>query len=107
MRVTAIIVYLLAMGLGSARAEDCFHALITSTYAKTSSYHSDWRLAHFVSKDDYDRLGHNLSNESVIFGIPIGTNYDDYQKRVQKLTQSSNESLSLDQASNILWTGLG
>jgi hypothetical protein len=59
-----------------------------------------------VTRHDYEEIKHDEGASAVIYGIPVGENYDDFTKRVQDFLQSHQESLTHDQMLNILWTGL-
>lgn len=84
----------------------CDNALILSTYSEKSSFHSDWRLAKFVSEEVYDKAKQEYGINVVIYGVPVGASYKNYQENYRKLEQSFNESLTLDQSRQIMWTGL-
>jgi hypothetical protein len=42
----------------------------------------------------------------LIYGIPVGASYSDFKSSVDKKIQDAHESLSFDQAANVMWTGL-
>jgi hypothetical protein len=90
----------------SARAAVCDSALILSTYNSFSSDHIDWRLATFVSERDWEQIKHDQGSNAVIYGIPVGETYSDFQNRVHEKVSTYRESLTHNQQLNILWTGL-
>lgn len=107
MKVSLLLMLSLSALLPCAHAEGpCDAALIRSTYNSFSSDHLDWRLATLVTRRDYEEIKHDEGASAVIYGIPVGENYDDFTKRVQEFLQSHQESLTHDQMLNILWTGL-
>lgn len=87
-------------------AQPCDTALIKSTYNSFSGDHLDWRLATLVTSKEHDEIKHDEGASAVIYGVPIGENYADFQKSSNEKLNSHNESLSRDQFRNILWTGL-
>ena len=86
--------------------QPCDAALIKSTYNSFSSDKMDWRLATLVSEKDYNEIKQDAGVNAVIYGVPVGANYSDYQKNVQEKLKTYNESLTRNQLRNILWTGL-
>jgi hypothetical protein len=104
----AILVGLVAAILASppAYAEDCSAALIVSTYRNVSERSFDYRLSQFVSESDYNQLRQNQSGNAVIYGVPVGMNYDEYREASRSMIRQSGESLSEHQMENVLWTGL-
>lgn len=84
----------------------CDSALIISTYNSFSSDHIDWRLATLVTEKEYDEIKHDEGVNAVIYGIPVGQNYSDFQKSVREKQKSYKESYVRDQLRNIQWTGL-
>jgi hypothetical protein len=67
----------------------------------------DWRLAKRVTEDTYNKITHNASADAVIYGIPVGASYGDFQENIKHSASSHDESLTEAEATNILWTGLG
>ena len=84
----------------------CDAALVKSTYSSFSSDHLDWRVASLVTEKEYDEIKHDAGVSAVIYGVPVGANYADFQKRIKEKESQYYESLTHDQAMNILWTGL-
>lgn len=97
---------LLAVNASAQTREDCSEALVIATYNKTDISSSDWRLATYVSESEYDQIKHDAGANAVIYGVPVGVSYSDFQSRVREKTQTYNESLTQNQATNIMWTGL-
>ena len=77
-----------------------------STYNKASTRFKDARVAEQVSRSEYEEIKHNGDANAVIYGIPMGTNYDDYHQRASDAASSMNSSLTESEAINILWTGV-
>jgi len=84
----------------------CNDALVKSTYNKLDTQASDYRLAMYVSREAYDEVKHNGGINVVIYGVPVGANYDDFHSRAEKEVSDKHESLSESQAHNLMWTGL-
>jgi hypothetical protein len=84
----------------------CDAALVKSTYNSFSAEHLDWRLATLVTEKDYNEIKHDEGANAVIYGVPVGENYSDFEKTIHEKLKSHAESLTHDQAINILWTGL-
>jgi hypothetical protein len=101
----AVALVVLPTTLAGAK-ENCDSALVVATYSDQSSYSSDWRLATFVSREAYNELKKGMSGNAVIYGVPVGASYDEYKRNIEKLTQSHKESLTINQARQILWRGL-
>src|SRR5262249_51255604 len=68
--------------------------------------HVDWRLASLVTSSTYDEIKHDAGVSALIYGVPVGANYDDFHKRVEQRLNQFSTSLTHDQAVNIMWTGL-
>jgi hypothetical protein len=97
----------LSANLGyAATPGPCDAALILSTYNSFSSDHIDWRLATFVSEKEWEQIKHDQGSNAVVYGIPMGETYSDFQNRVKEKVSSYQESLTHNQMLNILWTGL-
>jgi hypothetical protein len=84
----------------------CDGALIKSTYSSFTSDQTDWRLATLVSEKDYNEIKQDAGGNALIYGIPVGVNYSDFQRNIHDKLQTHTESLSRNQIRNILWTGL-
>lgn len=108
--VTASIAGLLVCWAGNARAgslSECNAALIVSTYNKIDSSKSDWRMATFVDKEAYNKIKDSAGASAVIYGVPVGANYDQFRESIDRYKTSTTESFSQEQFQNISWTGLG
>jgi hypothetical protein len=66
----------------------------------------DYRLATLVTETDYNEIKRDAGLNVVIYGVPVGASYGEYQKNVHDKLNSYKSSLTHDQAINILWTGL-
>jgi len=100
---------LVVMGLLGTNAhgdDDCRGALVKSTYSMNSSVRSDWRLAKLVTENDWDEASRNLGANAVIYGVPVGLSYGDFQQRVSDKYNSYSESLSTESLLNLAWVGL-
>lgn len=84
----------------------CAEALVKSTYASSSSVHTDWRLASLVTENDWKEATHNGSLNVPIYGVMAGGNYSDFKKRVHNMEVNFQQSLTTDQLYNVAWTGL-
>jgi hypothetical protein len=91
---------------GTAVAENCELKVVTSTYEKTSSYHSDYRLAKYVKKEDWNELSKSAGAAGKIYGVPVSASYSEFQKAYSSMESQYGESLTQDQAQQIYWTGL-
>lgn len=94
---------------GQAHAQDgsgCAEALVMATYSRTQIDHDDWRLASYVTENEYNSIRHDAGANAVIYGVPVGVSYSDFQTRTTEKTNSYKESLTHDQAINVMWTGL-
>ena len=80
----------------------CDSALIKSTYNSFASDQTDWRLATLVSEKDYNEIKQEAGGNAVIYGIPVGASYSDFQKNIHDKLQTHNESLSRIQIRNVL-----
>jgi hypothetical protein len=87
-------------------SDSCIAALVMDTYSGSSAVSSDWRLADLVDQGTYDQITHDASASAVIYGFPVGANYDDFKKEVTQYKHSHNEQLATNQLVNIAWTGL-
>lgn len=85
---------------------DCDAALIKGTYESTSTLIVDWRLAKHVDESSYNAVKHDAAANAVIYGVPMGASYGDFQENVKKASSGSEESLRVEQFRNIAWTGL-
>jgi hypothetical protein len=89
-----------------ASADSCSGALVMDTYSGSSAVSSDWRLADLVDRGTYDQIKHDAGASAVIYGVPVGANYDDFKQEVTQYKHSRNEHLTTNQLVNIAWTGL-
>lgn len=88
------------------RRDDCSEALVMATYNRFDNSNLDWRLATYVTESAYDQVKKSAGANAVIYGTPVGANYSDYQSAAKSKSETYNESLTLNQATNIMWTGL-
>jgi hypothetical protein len=101
---------LLAIGIVPFRTTiaiaNCDNALVRATYNLGNKIGIDWRLADLVDNSSYDEIKHSAGGNAVIYGVPVGVNYDDYKNRIDNLKHSHNEQLSYSQQLNVAWSGL-
>jgi hypothetical protein len=105
-RTTFCLLSILISARAASPQSVCDAALIKSTYNSFSSDQMDWRLATLVSERDYNEIKQDAGANAVIYGVPVGATYSDFQKSVHDKLQTYNESLTRNQLRNILWTGL-
>jgi hypothetical protein len=86
---------------------ECNAALIISTYNRIDSSKSDWRMASFVDKDTYDKIKQSVGVSAIIYGIPVGADYNDFEENISNYKTSNTETFSQEQFQNVSWTGLG
>ena len=109
MRLIASLAVIGTIGAASqsqAQTSSCAEALVIATYSRAKTEHSDYRLASYVSKSEYEQIKQNAGASAVIYGVPVGANWDDFQNRVRTVVENYAESLTHDQAENLMWTGL-
>ena len=102
----SLVVATICAAFCQAASSTCEEALVRATYNHLSSDHLDQRLALFVTQSEYDEIKHDAGANAVIYGVPVGASYSDFQTRARSQTSSTQQSLTHDQASNIMWTGL-
>lgn len=90
----------------AAFAQNCSDALVVSTYSSTSERSYDYRMSQFVSETQYEDLKRGMSGDAVIYGVPVGANYDEYRAASSEMIRQSGVQLSERQMRNVLWTGL-
>lgn len=94
-------------GSAAAQQEDtCADALVMSTYSKIDMSNTDYRLAWQVSEKAYDQVKKDAGVNAIIYGVPVGASYGDFQKSIREKSSNYSSSFSQFQASNVQWTGL-
>jgi hypothetical protein len=111
MRIRTVLITLVAIASLTSQAysqddSGCGEALVIATYNRAQIEHDDWRLASYVTESEYNTIKKDAGASAVIYGVPVGASYSDYQRRVIEKTNSYQESLTHDQAINVMWTGL-
>lgn len=106
MRFVYVLVALPFLSVPALANPACDGALIVSTYSENSSFSSDWRLAKFIDEGTWNTLRKGASANGSIQGVPVGGSYQEYKKNITKKSQGSSESLSINQARSVFWTGL-
>ncbi|WP_316178483.1 hypothetical protein [Bradyrhizobium sp. SZCCHNRI1009] len=84
----------------------CNAALVKSTYNKSTSVASDWRMSSLVTKEAFDDLKASGGLTAVLYGVPVKGDYNAYKQDSEKLRQEHKESLTYNQQVNLAWTGL-
>jgi hypothetical protein len=86
--------------------QQCNATLIQSTYMLTNDQFSDYRLAQQVDQSTYDEIQKSAGVNAVIYGVPVGASYSDFQKNISNMRSSTDVSLTQNDFTNIAWTGL-
>src|SRR5205814_240941 len=81
--VFVVFVFSAAWQMPLGVAGECDAALVKSTLLTSSSAHTDWRLAVLVTRENYDSLQKDFGASTVIFGIPMGTTYNEFHTNYQ------------------------
>jgi hypothetical protein len=89
-----------------AGVDECRSALVLSTYNRSESRFSDARLATYVTEGDYDRVNHGGALSAIIYGVPVGASYSDFQERAHQMAASMRQSLTQSEALNVMWSGI-
>lgn len=89
-----------------ADVTDCKDDLVRATYNRFDSNQIDYRLASHVSKTAYTEIKNEAGANAVIYGFPVGASWDDFQQRASAAEKDFQTSLTENQATNIMWTGL-
>jgi len=94
----------------SSSVKECDSALVMSTYHLQSQDRFDATLAETVTESEYKRIKekHGGGVNVLIYGVPVGANYNQFKDNIRsrKYSSSRTQSLSYSQAVNILQTGL-
>jgi hypothetical protein len=111
MKKTASLMLLVAVAwqAGQTNAEgvkDCDKALVLATYNSTDSRLLDWRLAEQISESHYKEVKTKAGLDAVIYGVPIGADWDQFRKNIDSYRRSQNQSLTEQTFRNVAWTGL-
>jgi hypothetical protein len=101
-----LVLLLLSVPQLAAAQSECDAALVQSSYKNLYEYQSDWRLAKYVTEEVFNERKMSASAEGELFDVPLKGSFDDYKAAQQRLERQHNESMSLDEARNIFWTGL-
>jgi hypothetical protein len=106
LRLVAALVGLSSTSSALASTADCRDALVVSTYNLSSNRFRDARLATAVTQAEYDQVKHEGGASAVIYDVPVGANYGDFQSRARQMASSYNSSLTESEVINVLWTGI-
>lgn len=95
------------LSCGPVRAQsNCDAALVMSTYNSTSSVGLDWRMASLVTETEWNDIHKNGSASALIYGVPVGASYSEYENSAKRYRDEYGESLSYHQQLNVAWTGI-
>src|SRR6185295_12762003 len=75
-----------ASNIGEVRAQgqaQCSAALVPDTVSRDIVSVSEVVLASRVTESEYNSAKKNLGANAVIYGIPVGANYSEYQQNVR------------------------
>jgi hypothetical protein len=70
--------------------QDCSAALIPNIINRSSFSISDLSIALTMSENTWKDLQQKFGVETIIYGIPLGVSYDDYEKQLGRGQRSSN-----------------
>lgn len=101
--VTCIFLSLLAMSKAFGMCEE---ALLTSTFSSSKAVHTDDRLATLVTDSVWQEASKTFGANAVLYGVPVGASFGEYQKNVSQHTNSLQQSLTHDEQLSIAWSGL-
>ena len=88
------------------REEGCSDALVMSTYSRGDLTTYSSLLAFQVSERAYNEIKQKAGASAEIYGVPVGANYGEFRRSIQESATRYTSTLTLSQATNILWTGL-
>ena len=63
-------------------------------------------MAKHVDSSTYEEIKTGAGVSATIYGVPIGANYDEYQKNISTFSLDEDAFYSNDEFRNISWTGL-
>jgi hypothetical protein len=92
--------------IGQEFSTGCSEALVLDTYNESHTSLLDWRLASFVTEEEWTKIKNGAKLDAVIYDVPIGASYDEFQENIKKKTNSLQVSLNRQEATNVMWTGL-
>ena len=104
--LVASLMILVVPGVQAQADESCSDALVIATYSRVDTQDTDYRLAWHVSESAYEEVKKKAGVNAVIYGVPIGANYSDFQKNIRERTANYASSFTQSQATNVKWTGL-
>jgi len=84
----------------------CDAALVEDTYQSTSDKYVDWRLAQSISQTTYNQLKQDLGANAVVYGVPLGASYQDFQQNISSFQSNLQESYTEQDFQNVAWTAL-
>lgn len=85
---------------------NCSDALVLDTYTSSSGEHINWAMASLVTEGQWRTISHDGSLNIVIYGVPVGATYKDYENNVKQMYHSESASFSKSDFENIAWTFL-
>jgi hypothetical protein len=69
-------------------ADDCSKALIPANMRGSMLSVQDLSIASTLSRDAYNEMKQHFSGDAVVYYVPVGANYDDYQKNISSLREA-------------------
>ena len=94
-------------GLNRVSAHECDAALIKTVYNSAASHHEDWRLSILITEDNYSQAKAEAHGDAVIYGVPVGVDYKQYNENRKKVFNLHNESRTVDEMRSVALTTLG
>ncbi|MFT3998845.1 MAG: hypothetical protein QM684_01340 [Rhizobium sp.] len=86
---------------------ECNPALVIATYSKFDHNIFNYKLSTSVSKDDWSEASKKFGATGMLYGVPIGLNFDSYHRTAQSFASSHNVSLSKEEFASELRHELG
>ena len=70
--------------------EECSRTLVMATINKTELSIENLSIAYKVSDKQWDEVHRNLGADGVIYGIPVGVSYGEFQNHVRDISKALN-----------------
>ena len=99
--IVASLLVLVASSVNAQADESCSDALVIATYSRVDTLNTDYRLAWHVSESAYEEVKKKAGVNAVIYGVPVGANYSDFQKNIRERTANYASSFTQSQATNV------
>lgn len=85
---------------------DCAKGLITSSFNVEQFWKNDRRLSILVDRDVYDTAKSSMGVEAILYGVPLGANFDQYRSMAESLRSRYSETVTRQSAFSYQWSGL-